>query len=127
MPEAWIGVLSAAVAIALREGIAWVRNRRRDEAAAGLTLGQSWQAIVEELRRDVGDLRARVTSLEAERDQAHERAKALAAEVDRYRSIARSLLRHVLRLRDALAAQGVEAPPIPPEIEDAFTSLDLPG
>lgn len=113
-------------AIAVDRALTWFRSRRKDNAEADLTLGQSWKQIVEELRRDIGDLRERVVSLETEVDRERNRAKGLEAEVDKYRTIARSLLRHVLRLRDTLAKANVEMPEIPPDIEDALTGIDLP-
>lgn len=95
-------------------------------AEAGLTIDQRWQALADELRGDVADLRDRVTTLETDLAKERAHAKGLEAEVDRYRSIARSLIRHVLRLRDALAKTDVEVPPIPQDIEDALTGIDLP-
>jgi phage shock protein A len=125
--------LTGPFAIAVDRLITWARNRRRDDAAAdklgaeaALTIDQRWQNLADELRNDVADLRQRVTSLEQELAKERDHAKGLEAEVDRYRSIARSLIRHVLRLRDALAKTDVEMPSIPQDIEDALTGIDLP-
>lgn len=128
-------MMSDAVIIALATGpavlvadrsITWLRNRGKDEAEAGLTVDQRWQAWADELKGQVDNLRERVTKLEDERETLLDRIKALVAEVDHYRRIARSMARHVLRLRDAVAAAGADVPAMPADVEDAMTVIDLP-
>jgi chromosome segregation ATPase len=104
----------------------WLRNRRKDDAEAGLTVDQRWEQYADRIESRMKDLEERVDELEAQLEREQNRAKGLEAEVDRYRSIARSLLRHVLRLREALGKTDAEVPPIPQDIEDALTGIDLP-
>lgn len=108
-------------------------RRRRDDAQVDLTVSETWQTIVAELRRDISDLRSelavergRVDEVKDDLKRERDRAQGLEAEVDKYRSIARSLLRHVLRLREVLGKTGVEMPPIPQDVEDALTGVELP-
>lgn len=122
----WIAILSGSGSALAVQLVQWLRGRHKDEADVGFTVGQTWQSIVTELRNDIGDLRERVTDLEGDLDREREQKKALAGEVARYKSIARSLLRHVLRLREALAQTDLAVPPMPPDIEDALTTIDLP-
>lgn len=104
----------------------WV-NRRRDDAQTGLTVDQRWQAWADELKEEVDELRNRVGKLEDELTVERNRRRGLEAEVDRYKRIAKSLARHVLRLRDELAkANAGELPAIPADVEDAMTIIDLP-
>lgn len=112
--------------------IAWLRNRRSEGAQVDLTVSETWQTIVGELRKDIADLRnelaverGRVDDVEAELKRERDRAKGLEAEVDKYRSIARSVLRHMLRLRDVMAKARVDLPDMPPDVEDALTGIDL--
>lgn len=122
-----IALLSGPAVVTLDRLITWWRNRRKEDAAADLTTGEAWRAIVSELRGDIADLRDRVKALEDEREQLLDRVKGLIAEVDHYRRIARSMARHVLRLRDALAATGADVPVLPTDVEDALTIIDMPG
>lgn len=121
-----VALISGPIGGAVVAAISWLRGRRVDDAQADKTVGEAWQEIVAELRTDISDLRGRVDTLEGELRREQSRSKGLEAEVDRYRAIARSLLRHVLRLRDALGAQGADIPALPQDVEDALTSLDLP-
>ncbi|MBO9523906.1 MAG: hypothetical protein J7518_20420 [Nocardioidaceae bacterium] len=122
----WIALLSGPVVLGLREGVAWLRNHGKEEAEAALTVDQRWEKLADQYEGRITALEERVTAVEDENSGLRDRLAAALAEVDRYRAIARSLLRQVLRLRESLATQGVEAPPLPSDIEDAFTSLDLP-
>lgn len=106
--------------------ITWLRNRRKDDAEAGLTVDQRWKQYADRIETRMKGLEDRVGELETQLEREQNRAKGLQAEVDRYRSIARSLLRHVLKLRDALGKAQAEVPDIPPDIEDALTGIDLP-
>jgi chromosome segregation ATPase len=124
---ALIALLSGAGSTLLVQLIGWLRGHRKDNAVADRTVGEAWQAIVEELRQDVRDLRNRVTALEDELGRERDRVKALTAEVDRYKAIAKSLAKHVLRLRDELAKKNdADVPPLPSDVEDAMTVIDLP-
>ena len=105
---------------------AWLRGHRKDTADAELTFSETWKAIVAELRGDIADLRGRVATLEDDLAAEKKHAKDLEIKVERYRDIIRSLLRHTLKLRDALAEAHAEIPPTPPDIEDALTGIDLP-
>lgn len=127
--------MSDAVIIALATGpavlivdrvITWLRNRRKDDAEVGLTVDQRWQAWADELRGEVDSLRTRVTDLEASLSDERAKRRGLEAEVDRYKSIAKSLARHVLRLRDALAKFDGDVPVLPADVEDAMTIIELP-
>lgn len=113
-------------AIAVDRAVTWLRNRRRDNAEAGLTVDQRWEQYADKLEERLAALEARVEEVESELKRERDRSKGLEAEVDKYRSIARSLLRHVLKLRDALAKAHAEVPDIPPDIEEALTGFDLP-
>ena len=129
MNETLVGLFAAAgglVTLVADRGLTWARNRNKDDAEAERTVGQTWQTIVQELRTDIEKLRERVDSLEDELSREREQKKALTAELDRYKNIARSLLRHVIKLRDALAQAHADVPAMPPEIEDAMTSVELP-
>lgn len=127
MPETvLLALLSAPLAILLDRSFAWIRNRRKDDAEADLTVGTAWQQLADGLRGDIENLRKRVDALEADLDKERERSKGLTAEVDRYRRIAQSLARHVLRLRDALGKANVEVPLLPSDVEDALTIINLP-
>lgn len=118
---------SPALTLLIDRGLRWVlRNRRKDDAETGLTVDQRWQAWADELKGEVDDLRDRVKALEDERETLLERVKGLVAEVDHYRRVARAMARHVLRLRDALAATGADVPAMPTDVEDALTVIDLP-
>lgn len=121
-----VALISGPIGGAAVAAVGWFRGRRGEDAQADKTIGEAWQEIVSELRKDISDLRDRVDALEDELRREQARSKGLEAEVDRYRSIARSLLRHVLRLRDALGSSGAEVPALPQDVEDALTSLDLP-
>lgn len=128
--------MSDAVLIAILSGtgstlavqlVLWLRNRRKDDAEADKTVGETWQTIVGELKGQIEDLRTRVGNLEGERETLLERVKGLIAEVDHYRRIARAMARHVLKLRDELAKTASDVPPLPSEVEDALTVIDMPG
>lgn len=122
-----IALLSGPVLLGLDRSITWLRNRKKDDAEAGLTIDQRWENYAEAIEKRVEGLEKRVEGLEADLERERQRNKGLAAEVDRYKRIAKSLARHVLRLRDALAAaNGGEVPAIPQDIEDALTMIDLP-
>lgn len=110
----------------LERVIAWVRNRSKDEAEAGLTVDERWERLTNKYEQRISSLEGRVTDLETERNQLRERIKGLTAEVDKYRSMARQMARHVLKLRDALSSAHVDVPLLPPDIEDALTVIDLP-
>jgi predicted nucleic acid-binding Zn-ribbon protein len=129
----WVALLSGAGSTLVVQLIGWLRNRHKDDAdaelvsaEAGLTIDQRWEKYTAALEGRVKALEGRMETLEDELEREQNRSKGLEAEVDRYRSIARSLLRHVLKLRDALAKAHAEVPEIPPDIEDALTGIDLP-
>lgn len=122
----WVAILSGPAAVTLDRLVTWLRGRRKDAAEADQTVGEAWRTIVAELRNDIADLRNRVDALEDERQTLLERVKALMAEVDHYRRIARSMARHVLHLRDTLNAAGADVPVLPTDVEDALTTIDLP-
>lgn len=104
----------------------WIRNRRKDAAETGLTVDQRWEQYADRIEGRMKALEKRVTELETQLETEQRHAKGLQAEVDKYRSLARTLLRHVIKLRDALAKAHAEVPDIPPDIEDALTGIDLP-
>lgn len=121
MPDAvWLAIASGSGSALLVQLVLWARNRRKDDAEAGLTVDQRWQKWADQLED-------RVKKLEDERETLLERVKGLMAEVDHYRRVARAMARHVLRLRDALAATGTDVPAMPTDIEDALTVIDLPN
>ena len=124
MNEPTTGAVAASVGGAIVAAINWLRSRRKDAAEADLTVGQTWQEIVTELRTDIADLRSRIDVLED--DLATERAETQRQrnEINRYRGIIRSLMRHVLRLRDELSKANAEVPPLPADVEDAMTDVD---
>lgn len=121
-----IALLSGPAAVTLDRLISWMRNRRKVDAETGLTVDQRWQAWANELKAEVQSLRDRVVKLEQSLNQEQSRVKALEAEVDRYKRVAKSLARHVLRLRDELAKGGAEVPTLPSDVEDALTIIELP-
>lgn len=126
-PELWVALGGGPAATLLVDrAVGWLRNRRKDDAEAGLTVDQRWKAWADELKAEVEDLRARITKIEEERDQERQRVKALTAEVDKYRQIAKVFARHVLRLREALGKTGAEVPVMPSDVEDALTIINLP-
>lgn len=126
--------------VLLERLVGWIRNRRKDDAEAeltvaetNLTVGKAWQEIADDLRQDITDLRGRVEKLEDENGDLRKengdlrsRLAAALAEVDRYKAYTRSFALHVLRLRDALGKGGVEAPMLPSDVEDALTFINLP-
>ena len=122
----WLAILSGPAWITADKVIGWLRNRRKDNAEAGLAVDQRWERYTDQLEQRLGKLEGRVTELEKERETLLERVKGLIAEVDHYRRIARAMARHVLRLRDALANADTEVPALPAEVEDALTVIDLP-
>lgn len=122
----WIAILSGPAAVTLDRFITWLRNRNKEAAEAGLTVDQRWQRWADELKGELDDLRERVVKLESERGKLLDRITGLIAEVDHYRRIARSMARHVLRLRDVLASTGADVPTLPTDIEDALTIIDTP-
>lgn len=117
---AWIALASGSGSALIVQLVLWLRNRRKEDAETGLTVDQRWQKWADQLE-------ARVKALEDERETLLERVKALVAEVDHYRRVARAMARHVLRLRDALAAAGADVPVMPADVEDALTVIDLPN
>lgn len=122
----WIAILSGPAAVTLDRFITWLRSRNKEAAETGLTVDQRWQRWADELKGELDDLRERVVKLESERGKLLDRITGLIAEVDHYRRIARSMARHVLRLRDVLAATGADVPTLPTDIEDALTIIDTP-
>lgn len=126
MDAAWLGLLSAPAALVADRLLTWLRNRRKDEAQAGLTVDQRWKRYADAQDERIEKLESRMTELEDDLQRERDRAKGLTAEIDRYKSIARSLLRHVIRLREALGQAGAELPQMPPEVEDALTIINLP-
>lgn len=122
----WLGLLSGPVAVGVDRAVGWLRNRHKDDAETGLTVDQRWERLADQLSDDIADLRTRVGALEDERETLLNRVKGLIAEVDHYRRIARSMARHVLKLRDALASAGAEVPVLPSDVEDALTVIDMP-
>jgi chromosome segregation ATPase len=122
----YVAAATGPVAILLDRLIGWWRNRDRDEVEVGVLLDQRWERYTDRLDRRVDELEGRVVDLEAQLNQWRSRAEALAGEVDRYKRMAKSLLRHVIRLRDALAASTSEAPELPADIEELIVTLDLP-
>lgn len=125
--ELLIAVLSGPAAVTLDRLVTWLRNRRKEAVEIGLTVDQRWQRWADELKGEVDDLRTRVKALEDERETLIDRVKGLVAEVDHYRRIARSMARHVLRLRDVLATTGADVPTLPADVEDALTVIDMPS
>ena len=125
--ETWLAIIGGpTMTLLAREGVSWLRNHRKDDAETGLTIDQRWERYTDQLEERLGKLEGRVTELETERETLLERVKGLVAEVDHYRRIARSMARHVLRLRDALAATGADVPTLPTDVEDALTVIDIP-
>lgn len=122
----YVAAATGPVAILLDRLISWIRNRNRDEVEVGLILDQRWERYADRMDKRVDDLERRIDELDTDLQRERHRAEALSAEVDRYRRIARSLVRHVIKLRDALAAATSEAPELPADIEEAITTLDLP-
>jgi chromosome segregation ATPase len=112
-------------AIGVDRTITWLRNRRKDDAEAGLTVDQRWKQYADRIEARMKSLEERVDELEKDLEREQNRAKGLEAEVDHYRRIARSVLRHMLKLRDALSKAHAEVPEIPPDIEEALIGIDL--
>lgn len=123
---AWVGLLSAPAALIVDRLLSWWRHRRKEDAEAGLTVDQRWENYADKIETRMASLELRVTDLETERRQLRDRIKGLTAEVDRYKSIAKSMARHVLKLRDELAKANGNVPTLPSDIEDALTVIDLP-
>lgn len=121
-----IALLSGPAAVTLDRLISWLRNRNKIDAETGLTVDQRWQAWADELKDELKNLRERVSKLEDSLNQEQTRVKTLQAEVDRYKRIAKSLARHVLRLRDELAKHNADVPMLPSDVEDALTIIELP-
>lgn len=121
-----IALISGPAAVTLDRIITWFRNRNKEAAETGLAVDQRWENYADKVEERLATLEDRVVKLEAELKHERARAKGLEAEVDYYRNIARSLIRHVLRLREALAKTKVDIPSIPQDIEDALTGIDLP-
>lgn len=122
---ALLGLLSGPALLIADRLLTWLRNRRKEDAEAGLTVDQRWKNYATKIEERVTELEGRVTTLEKERTQLRERIKGLMAEVDRYRTIARSMARHVLKLRDELARLNGSVLDLPTDIEDALTVIDL--
>lgn len=121
-----IAIVTGPAVLVIDRLITWLRNRSKDDAEAGLTIDERWQKLTDKYEARIGELEARVGRVEDDLRREQARAKGLEAEVDRYRSIARSLLRHVVKLRDALAKANAEVPEMPVEVENALTSIELP-
>lgn len=121
-----VAALTGPGVLAIDRLISWWRNRRKDAAETGLTVDERWEKLADKYEERITKLETKVRDLEDERRRDREQIKGLEAEVDRYRNIARSLLRHVVKLRDALAKAHAEVPDMPPDVEDALTSIDLP-
>lgn len=122
-----IALVTGPAVLVLDRAISWLRNRSKDDAEAGLTVDQRWQNLADKYEERIGRLEDRVGQVETDLKREQNRAKGLEAEVDRYKSIARSLLRHVLRLREELGKKGDGTmPDLPPDVEDAMTSINLP-
>lgn len=121
-----VAAATGPVAILLDRLISWLRNRNRDEVEVGALLDERWERYADRMDKRVDGLERRIDELETDLQRERHRAEALTAEVDRYRRIARSLVRHVMKLRDALAAATAEAPELPADIEEAIVTLDLP-
>lgn len=123
----WAAVISGPIGGAVVALVGWLRSRRLSDAAADETVGKAWKAIVDELRNDLSDLRTRVDDLEEELRKSRSEEQRLRDEIKRYREIIQSLLRYMLRLRDALAQVPEAAvPPFPRVVEDAMTDPGLP-
>ena len=121
-----IALATGPVVLIIDRAITWARTRKKDDAEAGLTIDQRWQAWADELKDEITALRSRVESLEQKLGDEREQRKSLTAEVDRYKRIAKSLARHVLRLRDELAKANVQTPVLPTDVEEALTIIELP-
>lgn len=121
-----VAALTGPGAIALDRAFAWIRNRNKEDAEAGLTVDQRWQAWADELKGEVTELRERIGKLEGSLEDERQKRKGLEAEVDRYKRIAKSLARHVLRLRDELARNRGDVPIMPTDVEEALTIINLP-
>lgn len=122
----YVAAATGPLAILLDRLVGWARNRNRDEVEVGALLDKRWERYTDRLDQRVDELEERITELEGELSKWRARAEALTAEVDRYRRIARSLVRHVIHLRDALSVAQAEAPELPADIEEAIVTLDLP-
>lgn len=120
-----VAAISGPVAVAARDAVVWIRNRRKDQAEAGLTVDQRWERYADSQDERITRLEERVTETERELKHERDRSKGLTAEVDRYKRIARSLLRHVIRLREELGKASGEVPDLPPDVEDALTAINL--
>lgn len=122
----YIAAATGPAAILLDRLIGWLRNRNRDEVEVGVLLDQRWERYVNRLDKRVDQLESRIVELEGQLNTWRARAEALTGEVDRYKRMAKSLLRHVIRLRDALSSSAGEPPELPADIEELIVTLDLP-
>lgn len=120
-----LAAAAAALGAALNQAIQWVRGRKGDAANTGLAVDERWQKYADNLEERLGHLEQRLDAVEQELERERSRAKRLTDELERYKDLAKSLARHVLRLRDALNRATGNAPPIPPDIEEALTVIDL--
>lgn len=121
-----IALLSGPAAVTLDRLISWFRNRRKLDAEIGLTIDQRWENYTVTIEKRMTGLENRVAELEAELGAEQQRRKGLEVELERYKRIAKSLARHVLRLRDELAKGGADVPMLPGDVEDALTIIELP-
>ncbi len=126
MDRTLLGYLSGPILLIADRLLTWARNRRKDNAEAGLTVDRRWEKLADAQEDRLTRLEKRVTDLEDERARLRDRIKGLIAEVDRYKTIARSMARHVLTLRDELARANGAVPLLPIDIENALTVIDLP-
>lgn len=120
-----LAAAAAALGAALNQVVQWARNRKGDAAHVGLTVDERWERYTNNLEERLGHLEKRLDAVERELENERNRAKRLTAELEKYKDLAKSLARHVLRLRDALNKANGSAPPIPADIEEALTVIDL--
>lgn len=122
----WIALLSGPVSLGLDRLVRWLRNRRKEDAEAGLTVDQRWKNLADKYEERISALEERDRRRGEELVDLRGKLQGALAEVDRYQRYANSFARHVLRLREALANAGAEVPMLPSDIEDALTIVNLP-
>lgn len=120
-----VAAVSGPLAILIDRGIGWARTRRHADAEAGLTVDQRWERYADTLEERLNGLETRLKGVEADRRTERDRSRALTAEVDYYRSVARSLLKHVMRLREELGKAGGTVPTLPADIADAVAVSEI--
>lgn len=116
-------LVTGPLVVTLGKLVDWWRGRRRDDAEVGRTLDERWKAYADQVEarmlryeKQVGELEGRVDQLESELETER-------SQVRRLRQQLRVMVRHAMKLREALAAHGGQVPAMPAEVEDVVTSV----